>query len=102
MNISKRLPIPEPHSKRKAQSIINDLSKDSANIGITTHCSERMLERGFLYNDVITILQEGVVLQEPRFDENKRSWKYRVDFIGFDDNRDAACVVAIQKKVKYR
>jgi len=90
---------PQPQSKRDAQEIIHQLAeKDSGNIYYTRHVKEQMLERGFTYNDILTILREGVIKIEPRYNEKKRLWAYRLDFVNFTGSRDAGCVVAIQQK----
>ena len=100
ININKKLNKPKPHSRRKAQQIINELALKSENISYTAHCKEQMLKRGFLYNDLIRMLQEGIITKDPAYSEEKRSWKYKLDFLGFEGNRDAACVASIHKKGK--
>lgn len=94
---TKKCKRPEPHDVRKAQQIINKLSENGDNVSYSSHAREQMV-RGFTYNDVLTILRDGVIREEARYNEDKRSWTYRVDFIKFDGNRDAGCVVAIRKK----
>lgn len=86
--------------KRKATGIINKLAEDGNNVKYSVHAKERLVERGFTYNDMLTILRDGVVREEPQYDEDKQSWTYSVDFIKFNGNRDARCVAAIQKKNK--
>lgn len=89
---------PSPLSKRDAQDVIQKLAEDTGNIRITSHANERIDQRGFVFNDVLTILRNGIIHEEPRFE--KHNWKYRLDFTQFDSYRDAACVVSIQKKGK--
>jgi hypothetical protein len=99
VNIKDKQKIPPPHDIREAQKIINKLAENGDNVSYSFHAREQMV-RGFTYNDMLTILRDGVVREAPRYNEKKRSWAYRVDFIKFEDNRDAGCVVTIQKKGK--
>lgn len=99
ISLHKKAKRPVSHDKRKAQEIINNIAENPDNVSYSAHAREQM-RRGFTYNDMLTVLREGIIREEPRYSEEKRSWTYRVDFIKFDDNRDAACVVAIQKKAK--
>jgi len=100
IKIDKKIKKPAPHDKRKAQEIINKSAEDSGNVIYTVHAKEQMAKRGFVFNDVLTILRDGIIRQEPRYNEEKHSWAYRVEFQEFDGERDAGCVVAIQKKAK--
>lgn len=90
---------PQAHSKREAQEIIHKLAEeDSANIFYTQHVKDQMISRGFTYNDILMILKEGIIRIEPRYNEKKRLWAYRLDSLNFTGSRDAGCVVAIQQK----
>ncbi len=100
IRIEKKLKKPAPHDKRKAQEIINKAAEDSGNVIYTIHAKKQMAKRGFILNDVLTILRDGIIRKEPRYDVEKRSWEYKVEFLKFDGERDAACVVVIQKKAK--
>ncbi len=73
VNISSKHKIPAPHSKRKAQEIIHSIAEDGSNVSYTKHAVERM-SRGFTYNDMLTILRDGIIREEPRYNEEKRCW----------------------------
>lgn len=57
-----------------------------------------MLERGFVYNDMLTILRDGIIMDEPELRDGK--WSYKIRFHKFNGNRDAACVVGIKNMEK--
>jgi hypothetical protein len=84
----------------EATELINKLAYDSGNIFLKKHARKRMQERDFIFDEVLQILREGTINKEPEYDNKKGSWKYKVEFYKFNNNRDAACVVSLDKKKK--
>lgn len=93
IEITKSSKRPIAHDERKAQKIINEIAENSDNVNYSIHARERMISRGFTYNDVLTILRDGVVRKKPRYNKEKRSWLYKIEFIEFEQDLDAGCVV---------
>lgn len=88
---------PAPLDGRAAQSLINTLASDSFNVFIPNgqHGEERMMGRDFTLPDIIEILREGIIREEPRWESG--TWKYKVEVIGFRGRIGAAVVTLIMK-----
>lgn len=70
--------MPRKLSSQDAQEIIRLKSQDTSNIIFTFHAQERMEERGFSSKDVITVLRDGYVDEEPTFNREKNSFECKV------------------------
>jgi hypothetical protein len=85
---------------RTATYFINGVAKDTSNIIISTHAVERLKERDFLFEDVIDILRDGVVMEEARKEEKTGNWSYLVTNMRFRGGRNAAAVTIVQQDNK--
>lgn len=83
----------------EAQVLINELAEKTSNIIIPVgqHGSERIIQRGFTRADVVHILRNGVIAEEPR--KSGKRWKYKLELIGYQ-GKGAAVVTLIMKNNK--
>jgi hypothetical protein len=95
-NISHKILKTKPLNKLVAQSKIRALAEDSRNIIVTNHAQERMVERDILYPEILRILKEGVIRKEPEKRAEEKYWSYKMEYIKFSGDKDAACLVAIK------
>lgn len=85
-------------SKRTIQEKINKLANDSSNVAFSLHARERMLERDFTTKDVLDILKEGVITEDPVRESG--NLKYKVESPHFRGGRNAAAITVINKEEK--
>lgn len=87
-------------SKLDAQKKINNLAKDSSLVFITEkgHAEERMDQRDFTRSDIIDILREGIIIEDPSW--RKNDWCYKVQIKGFRGRIGAAVVTVIYENSK--
>lgn len=82
--------------KRDAQEKINKLAIDSSNVAISTHAIERMSQRDFMRTDILDILKNGIIAEEPEKRKNG-DLHYKVECRKFRGGRDAAVIIAIRE-----
>lgn len=82
-------------TKHDAQQLINTLAMQSENVVIyhNGHAMQRQAERDFTRQDIITILREGIIREEPVF--TKGSWRYKIEILGYQKRIGAAVVTLI-------
>ena len=87
-----------PISKREAQTTINTLARDSYNVFIPPleHAEQRKDYRDFTDSDIIEILRDGIIREDPRWE--KGEWKYKLEVVGFRGRIGAAVVTMIMKQ----
>lgn len=86
-------------SKRNIQDKINKLSIDSSSVALSTHAKERMFERNFTIMDVLEILSEGIIIENPTQSESG-NLRYKIESPNFRGGRSAAAIVVIKKDEK--
>ena len=87
-------------SKRSVQYKINKLSTNSSNVVLSTHARERMSERNFTITDVLEILSEGIIMEDPKKRESG-DLSYKIESLNFRGGRSAAAIVVIKKDRVY-
>lgn len=83
-----------PLSPIEATNKIREIAQDSANVAITFHTMERMEERGFSNRDLIELLRNGYVDEEPEYNAEKQEYKYKITKT-VDSTRTAAAITLI-------
>ncbi len=84
----------EPFSTSEAIRRIREI----ANFGYvqtTGHCRKRMAERGFGFQDLLSILLNGEINSEPEYDPKHDQFKYRVDGNTIDGDSAVAITVIV-------
>ncbi|MGC8490168.1 MAG: DUF4258 domain-containing protein [Syntrophobacteraceae bacterium] len=72
--------------------------REIANLGdvrTTAHCRKRMAERGFGFQDLLSILLNGEITNQPEYDEKHEQFKYRVDGNTIDGDSAVAITVIV-------
>ncbi|MBP9999423.1 MAG: DUF4258 domain-containing protein [Proteobacteria bacterium] len=85
-------------SPTDATNKIREIAMDSDNIIITNHTIERMQERDFSMRDLLELLRNGYVDQEPEYNAEKQEYKYKIARVV--DTRTAAAITIIMKNEK--
>lgn len=83
----------KPMTPAEATVKINLILEQGGFIRFTSHCRDRMDERGATILDVRHTLRYGVVSQDAEWDTNSQNWKYRV--AGFDTDGDTMSVITV-------
>jgi hypothetical protein len=88
---------PKPMPKREAQELVNKLAlQDRVFIPDAQHAEERRQEREFTRSEIVEILREGVIQDEPVFKNGR--WRYKLILTGFRRRIGAAVVTIIRDK----
>ncbi len=72
--------------------------REIANLGdvrTTGHCRKRMAERGFGFQDLLSILLNGEIKSQPEYDEKHDQFKYRIDGSTIDGDSAVAITVIV-------
>jgi len=86
--------ISEPIAPEKATELINKITTYAdCIVDLTSHCQEKMLERGFDFQDILLILSNGTVNSPSEYDKNHNHYKYKVEGSTLDG--DDAVIVTI-------
>ena len=86
--------ISELLAPEKATELINKITTYAdCIVDLTGHCREKMLERGFDFQDILLILSNGTVNSPPEYDKNHEQYKYQVEGSTLDG--DDAVIVTI-------
>ena len=86
--------ISEPLAPEKATEVINEITTYAdCIVDLTSHCQEKMLERGFDFQDILLILSNGTVNSLSEYDNNHKHYKYKVEGSTLDG--DDAVIVTI-------
>lgn len=86
-------------SKRNIKDKINKLSINSSNVALSRHARERMSERNFTITDVLEIISEGIIIEDPTQRESG-DLSYKIESPNFRGGRSAAAIVVIKKDEK--
>ena len=81
-------PLPSSEAIRRIREITN-----LGDVRTTGHCRKRMAERGFGFQDLLSILLNGEITSRPEYDEKHDQYKYRVD--GSTIEGDSAVAVTV-------
>jgi len=84
----------EPFSLSKAIKCIREIA-NFGDVRTTAHCRKRMVERGFSFQDLLSILLNGEIRREPEYDPNHDQYKYRVDGNTIDGDEAVAITVIV-------
>lgn len=83
-----------PLTPEKATELINEIAKYAdCTIDLTYHCQEKMLERGFDFQDLILILSNGKVKSPAEYDKKRGHYKYTVEGPTLDGGEAAVITV---------
>jgi len=86
--------ISEPLAPEKATKVINEITTFAdCIVDLTSHCQEKMLERGFDFQDILLMLSNGTVNSPSEYDKNLNHYKYKVEGSTLDG--DDAVIVSI-------
>jgi hypothetical protein len=89
-------PIPLRLRADQAERIIQSVAQDSANVDVTLHARERMVERDISRTDLDRILRTGHVIEEPFRNEHKE-WQCNI-IKRLAGRRDAGAVTVITSR----
>jgi len=86
--------ISEPLAPEKATKVINEITTFAdCIVDLNSHCQEKMLERGFDFQDILLMLSNGTVNSPSEYDKNHNHYKYKVEGSTLDG--DDAVIVSI-------
>jgi len=86
--------ISEPLAPEKATELINKITTYAdCIVDLTSHFQEKMLERGFDFQDILLILSNGKVNSPSEYDKNHNHCKYKIEGSTLDG--DDAIIVTI-------
>jgi len=74
------------------------LIREIVNLGdvqTTGHCRKRMGERGFGFQDLLSVLLNGEVRSQPEYDPKHDQYRYRVEGHTIDGDSAAAITVMV-------
>ncbi len=83
----------KPLSPTDATNKIREIAMDSGNVAITDHTIERMQERDFSMRDLLELLRNGYVDDEPEYNAETQEYKYKIARVV--DTRTAAAITII-------
>lgn len=63
----------------------------------TSHCRMRMIERGFHFQDLLSILLNGEIKERPEYDDKHDQLKYRVQGQTIDGDSAIAVTVIMSR-----
>ena len=64
----------------KATELINKItSYADSTIELTNHCRERLLEKNFVFQDLLLVLSNGNVKSPAEYDKKHQNYKYKVE-----------------------
>ena len=64
--------------KDKAQSLVRQLAKDSANIIFINDCTDGEWERAINYRQMLVCLEKGKVISSPKWDVDSETWQFQM------------------------
>lgn len=78
-----RRPFPNPNGPWKPSKVTEEIRKcaraDDFTLWPTEHLEKRLEERGLIMGDVLNVLKNGFVYEDPEESTWKNLWKYKVD-----------------------
>jgi hypothetical protein len=84
---------PEKLSRDEAKRKIALFLREG-NVVPSPHCrKESMPKRRVSMNDILSVLQTGEIIREPRWDEDNGNWRYVVEGVDLDDEELRAVTV---------
>lgn len=87
----------EPLSSSEAIKRIREIA-NLGDVRTTGHCRARMAERGFGFQDLLSILLNGEIKSQPEYDEKHDQFKYRVDGSTIDGDSAVAVTVIVSAR----
>ena len=78
-------------TKEQLEDLVHVLARSSERIIFTTHCLERLEERGVTTGEALRCLQRGQITSDPEYDSQRRTFKF---LMSGPDPRDIVCLVA--------
>ena len=91
--IDMKTKVQKPLSPTDATNKIREIAMDSGNVAITDHTIERMQERDFSMRDLLELLRNGYVDDEPEYNAETQEYKYKIARVV--DTRTAAAITII-------
>ncbi len=82
----------EPFSSAEAIAHIREITR-LGDVRTTEHCRERMAERGFGFQDLLSVLFNGEVESRPEYDPKRGRYRYRV--VGNTIDGDSAVAITV-------
>ena len=71
---------------------------NSGSVRTTRHCRKRMVERGFGFQDLLSVLLNGKIQQQPEYDPTYGQFKYRVEGTAIDGDSAVAITVIVSSR----
>jgi hypothetical protein len=87
----------EPLSSSEAIRRIREIA-NLGSVQTTLHCRKRMAERGFGFQDLLSILLNGEIKRRPEYDPKHDQFKYRVDGNTIDGDLAVAIAVIVSSR----
>ncbi len=84
----------EPFSSSEAISRIREIAS-FGDVQTTSHCRRRMTERSFHFQDLLSVLVNGEITDQPEYDEKHDQFKYRVQGTTIDGDSAIAVTVIL-------
>jgi len=99
METSKLLHFIPKINAEQAEKTIHEIAVNPINIILTDHAKERMEERDFSISDLLYVLRDGYVDEEPLIDQDKGSYVCKITH-KLNSVRHAGVITAIIDKNK--
>lgn len=84
----------EPLSSSEAITRIREIAR-FGDVQTTWHCRRRMIERNFYFQDLLSVLVNGEITEQPECDEKHDQFKYRVQGTTIDGDSAVAVTVIL-------
>ena len=85
-------------SKPAALKIIRGICRGNGTVIPTNHVRERMAQRQFDFQDVLHVLESGVIQKEPDLDVKTGKWSYRIEGMALDGESLHVCVAIYEEE----
>lgn len=84
----------EPFSPLEALQLIREIV-NFGDVQTTGHCRKRMVERGFDFQDLLSVLLNGEIKSPPEYDPKYDQYRYRVEGSSIDGDTAVAITVIV-------
>ncbi|KRP65722.1 hypothetical protein TU80_29310 [Pseudomonas veronii] len=68
-----------PWTKAQLGKMVNQLSMTSANVALTDHFMDRLLQRGITLDEAFRCMQRGVIVRGPTFNPTYGTFEFRME-----------------------
>ena len=87
----------ESFTSSEATKLVREIAR-FGDVQTTGHCRKRMVERQFSFQDLISVLLNGEVRDQPEYDEAHGQYKFRVEGNSIDGDSAVAVTVIVSDR----